>query len=55
MKVRSSKRSSGSITPTILVPSRLSARTEALALARAVRWHSERRVMLNEHSTVVFR
>jgi formyltetrahydrofolate deformylase len=28
---------------------------EALALARAVRWHSERRVMLNERSTVVFR
>jgi formyltetrahydrofolate deformylase len=28
---------------------------EALALARAVRWHSERRVLLNEHSTVVFR
>jgi formyltetrahydrofolate deformylase len=28
---------------------------EALALARAVRWHSERRVLLNAHSTVVFR
>ena len=28
---------------------------EALALARAVRWHSERRVILNERSTVVFR
>jgi formyltetrahydrofolate deformylase len=28
---------------------------EALALSRAVRWHSERRVLLNEHSTVVFR
>jgi formyltetrahydrofolate deformylase len=28
---------------------------EALALARAVRWHSERRVLFNEHSTVVFR
>ena len=28
---------------------------EALALARAVRWHSERRVLLNEGSTVVFR
>ena len=28
---------------------------EALALARAVRWHSERRVLLNERSTVVFR
>lgn len=27
---------------------------EALALARAVRWHSERRVLLNERSTVVF-
>lgn len=28
---------------------------EALALARAVRWHCERRVLLNERSTVVFR
>jgi formyltetrahydrofolate deformylase len=28
---------------------------EALALARAVRWHSERRVLLNDQSTVVFR
>jgi formyltetrahydrofolate deformylase len=28
---------------------------EALALSRAVRWHCERRVMLNDHSTVVFR
>jgi formyltetrahydrofolate deformylase len=28
---------------------------EALALARAVRWHSERRVLLNDGSTVVFR
>ncbi len=28
---------------------------EALALARAVRWHSERRVLLNGNSTVVFR
>ncbi len=28
---------------------------EAVALARAVRWHSERRVLLNECSTVVFR
>ena len=28
---------------------------EALALARAVRWHSERRVLLNGSSTVVFR
>lgn len=28
---------------------------EALALARAVRWHSERLVLLNERSTVVFR
>jgi len=28
---------------------------EALALARAVRFHSERRVLLNERSTVVFR
>jgi formyltetrahydrofolate deformylase len=28
---------------------------EALALSRAVKWHSERRVLLNEHSTVVFR
>jgi formyltetrahydrofolate deformylase len=28
---------------------------EALALARAVRWHCERRVLLNDRSTVVFR
>jgi len=28
---------------------------EAVALARAVKWHSERRVLLNECSTVVFR
>jgi formyltetrahydrofolate deformylase len=28
---------------------------EALALSRAVRWHSERRVLLNGYSTVVFR
>jgi formyltetrahydrofolate deformylase len=28
---------------------------EALALSRAVRWHCERRVMLNDRSTVVFR
>ena len=28
---------------------------EALALSRAVRWHSERRVLLNGKSTVVFR
>ncbi|WP_100501658.1 formyltetrahydrofolate deformylase [Geodermatophilus chilensis] len=28
---------------------------EALALSRAVRWHSERRVLLNGSSTVVFR
>jgi formyltetrahydrofolate deformylase len=28
---------------------------EASALSRAVRWHSERRVLLNGHSTVVFR
>jgi formyltetrahydrofolate deformylase len=28
---------------------------EAVALARAVTWHSERRVLLNEHGTVVFR
>jgi formyltetrahydrofolate deformylase len=28
---------------------------EAIALARAVTWHSERRVLLNERSTVVFR
>jgi formyltetrahydrofolate deformylase len=28
---------------------------EALALARVVRWHSERRVLLNGRSTVVFR
>ena len=28
---------------------------EAIALSRAVRWHSEHRVLLNERSTVVFR
>jgi formyltetrahydrofolate deformylase len=28
---------------------------EALALARAVRWHCESRILLNGHSTVVFR
>ena len=28
---------------------------EALALSRAVRWHCERRVLLNGNSTVVFR
>jgi formyltetrahydrofolate deformylase len=28
---------------------------EALALSRAVRWHTEQRVLLNGHSTVVFR
>jgi formyltetrahydrofolate deformylase len=28
---------------------------EAVALSRAVRWHSERRVLLNDRSTVVFR
>ena len=28
---------------------------EAVALARAVKWHSERRVLLNERGTVVFR
>jgi len=28
---------------------------EAVALSRAVRWHSERRVLLNERSTVVIR
>jgi formyltetrahydrofolate deformylase len=28
---------------------------EALALSRAVRWHCERRVLLNDRSTVVFR
>ena len=28
---------------------------EALALSRAVSWHSENRVLLNGHSTVVFR
>ena len=28
---------------------------EAVALSRDVRWHSERRVLLNGHSTVVFR
>lgn len=27
---------------------------EVLALSRAVRWHCERRVLLNGHSTVVF-
>ena len=29
--------------------------TESLVLARAVKWHSERRVLLNGHKTVVFR
>jgi formyltetrahydrofolate deformylase len=29
--------------------------TECLALARAVRWHAERRVLLNGGKTVVFR
>ena len=29
--------------------------TESLVLARAVKWHSERRVILNGHKTVVFR
>jgi formyltetrahydrofolate deformylase len=28
---------------------------EALALSRAVHWHCERRVLLNDRSTVVFR
>jgi formyltetrahydrofolate deformylase len=28
---------------------------ESLVLARAVRWHSEYRVLLNGHKTVVFR
>ena len=28
---------------------------EALALARAVRWHCESRILLNGRSTVVFR
>jgi formyltetrahydrofolate deformylase len=28
---------------------------EAQVLARAVRWHSQSRVMLNGHRTVVFR
>ena len=28
---------------------------EALALSRAVRWHSEQRVLINGNSTVVFR
>ncbi|MEG1454346.1 MAG: formyltransferase family protein, partial [Comamonas sp.] len=29
--------------------------TESQVLARAVKWHSERRVILNGHKTVVFR
>ena len=29
--------------------------TESQVLARAVQWHSERRVILNGHKTVVFR
>jgi formyltetrahydrofolate deformylase len=29
--------------------------TEALVLARAVKWHSEHRVLLNGHKTVIFR
>ncbi len=29
--------------------------TESLVLARAVKWHSEHRVLLNGHKTVVFR
>ena len=28
---------------------------ERRALARAVRWHAERRVLLNGHRTIVFR
>ena len=28
---------------------------ECLVLARAVRWHTEHRVLLNGHKTVVFR
>ena len=30
-------------------------RSDAQVLARAVKWHSERRVILNGHKTVVFR
>ena len=29
--------------------------TESQVLARAVKWHAERRVLLNGHKTVVFR
>jgi formyltetrahydrofolate deformylase len=29
--------------------------TEAQVLARAVKWHSEHRVLLNGHRTVIFR
>jgi formyltetrahydrofolate deformylase len=29
--------------------------TESQVLARAVKWHSEHRVLLNGHRTVVFR
>ncbi len=29
--------------------------TESMVLARAVKWHSEYRVLLNGHRTVVFR
>ena len=29
--------------------------TESLVLARAVKWHSEHRVLLNGHKTVVFK
>jgi len=29
--------------------------TESLVLARAVKWHSERRVLLNGHKTVIFK
>ncbi len=29
--------------------------TESMVLARAVKWHSEHRVLVNGHKTVVFR
>ncbi|PCI52794.1 MAG: formyltetrahydrofolate deformylase [Alphaproteobacteria bacterium] len=29
--------------------------TESMALSRAVRWHAERRILLSDHGTVVFR
>ncbi len=34
---------------------RLGQDVERRALARAVRWHAERRILLNGHRTIVFR